>query len=213
MSFNPIMKRIAILGCSGAGKSTLARALSRRLELPLAHLDALHWLAGWVERDRAEFRRRLADVVAGDRWIIDGNYIHTLDLSLPRADTILVINRSRLHCLWRVTWRWATHIGRTRADMGEGCPEKIDWAFAWYIWTYQRRVAPRRDAAIAAHGAHAQIHHLTGDRQIRRFLEGVDTSAASGLGTKAEPSVETGPSSPQEARVGAVDAGAAPLCG
>ena len=170
-SFNPIMQRIAILGCSGGGKSTLARALSRSLDLPLIHLDALHWLPGWVERDRAEFRGLLAELVDGERWVIDGNYTQTLDLRLPRADTIVVIDRSRLLCLWRVTWRWLTHLGRTRADMGEGCPEKVDWDFVQFIWTYPRRVAPRRDAAIAEHGAHAALYRLTSDQQVRRFLE------------------------------------------
>ncbi len=170
-SLNPIMQRIAILGCSGGGKSTLARALSRELDLPLVHLDALHWLPGWVERDRAEFRALLAYAIAGDRWVVDGNYTHTLDMRLPRADTVVVIDRSRLLCLWRVTWRWLTHLGRTRADMGEGCPEKVDWEFVQFIWTYPRRVAPRRDAAIAEYGAHATLYHLTSDRQVRRFLE------------------------------------------
>ena len=165
------MQRIAILGCSGGGKSTLARALSRTLDLPLIHLDALYWLPGWVERDQAEFRGLLTEVVAGERWVIDGNYTRTLDLRLPRADTIVVIDRPRLLCLWRVVWRWLTHLGRTRADMGADCPEKVDWEFIRFIWTYPRRVAPRRDAAIAAHGAHATLHRLTSDRQVRRFLE------------------------------------------
>jgi adenylate kinase family enzyme len=164
------MQRIAILGCSGGGKSTLARDLSQRLSLPLVHLDALHWLPGWIERDDAAFRALQAQAVAGDRWVIDGNYTQTLDLRLPRADTILILDRSRLLCLWRVTWRWLTHLGRTRADMGEGCPEKVDWAFVQFIWSYPRRVAPRRDAAIARYGAHAAIYRLTSDAAIRRFI-------------------------------------------
>jgi hypothetical protein len=63
-----------------------------------------------------------------------------------------------------------THLGRTRADMGEGCREKIDWEFVQFIWTYPRRGAPRRDAGIAKYGAHATVHRLTSDRQVRRFL-------------------------------------------
>lgn len=169
------MQRIAILGCSGGGKSSLARALSRKLNLPLIHLDALHWLPGWVERDRTEFRRLQAEIVAADAWVIDGNYSNTLDLRLPRADTIVVIDRSRLLCLWRVTWRWLTHLGRSRADMGEGCPEKIDREFVVYIWTYPRRGAPRRDAAIARYGVQAALHRLTSDQDVRRFLEEAGT--------------------------------------
>lgn len=165
------MQRIAILGCSGGGKSTLARALGAKLDLPVIHLDALYWLPGWVERDRAEFRALLAEALTGERWIVDGNYSHCLDLRLPRADTIVVIDRSRLVCLWRVTRRWLTHLGRTRPDMGEGCPEKIDWEFVQFIWNYPKLNAPRRDAGVAEYGAHARLVHLTSDRQVRDFLE------------------------------------------
>jgi hypothetical protein len=98
-----------------------------------------------------------------------------MDLRLPRADTIVVIDRSRLLCLWRVTWRWLTHLGRSRADMGEGCPEKIDREFVVYIWTYPRRGAPRRDAAIARYGVQAALHRLTSDQDVRRFLEEAGT--------------------------------------
>jgi adenylate kinase family enzyme len=165
------MQRIAILGCSGGGKSTLARALGKKLDLPVIHLDALHWLPGWVERDRAEFRAMLTEALRGERWIVDGNYSHSADIRLPLADTILVIDRSRWLCIWRVLWRWLSHLGRTRADMGEGCPEKVDWEFIQFIWCYPKRNAPRRDAGIAQYGAHARVVRLTSDRQIRDFLD------------------------------------------
>lgn len=165
------MQRIAILGCSGGGKSTLARALGEKLDLPVVHLDALYWLPGWVERDRAEFRGLMTEALAGSRWVVDGNYTNTTDLRLPRCDTIIVIDRPRWLCLWRVLWRWLTHLGRTRADMGADCREKIDWAFVAFIWTYPKEVAPRREAAIAAHGDHANIVRLGSDREIRQFLD------------------------------------------
>jgi shikimate kinase len=37
------MKHIVVIGNTGSGKSTLSRALSKRLELPVYHLDALIW--------------------------------------------------------------------------------------------------------------------------------------------------------------------------
>lgn len=43
--------RIAIIGYSGAGKSTLAKALGAQYDCPVLHLDALHFLPGWHERD------------------------------------------------------------------------------------------------------------------------------------------------------------------
>ena len=46
--------KIAIIGYSGAGKSTMARKLSSLLKIPALHLDAVHWLPRWNERDDYE---------------------------------------------------------------------------------------------------------------------------------------------------------------
>ena len=58
------MQRVLVIGSPGAGKSTLAHQLTRQTSLPLFHLDQMHWLPGWIERDRAETRAELAGVLA-----------------------------------------------------------------------------------------------------------------------------------------------------
>lgn len=40
-----------MIGSGGAGKSTLAVEHSQRLQLPLAHLDAIYWRSGWQETE------------------------------------------------------------------------------------------------------------------------------------------------------------------
>jgi adenylate kinase family enzyme len=165
------MQRIAILGCSGGGKSTLARRLGAKLGLPVVHLDALYWQPGWTEPEEADFLARVSEAAAGERWVMDGGYGASLPIRLPRADTIVVIAQSRLVCLWRVIWRWLTHIGRTRADMGAGCPEKVDWAFVRFILTYPTAVWPKHAEAIALYGGEARLVRLTSDRAIAAFLE------------------------------------------
>lgn len=42
------MNRIIVIGSSGSGKSTLSRKLSKSLDLPVYHLDALFWKPNWV---------------------------------------------------------------------------------------------------------------------------------------------------------------------
>ncbi|MER7128400.1 hypothetical protein [Streptosporangium saharense] len=37
------MRRVAVVGCGGGGKSHLAREPGRVLDLPVTHLDALHY--------------------------------------------------------------------------------------------------------------------------------------------------------------------------
>ena len=37
--------------------------------------------------------------------------------------------------------RWM-YRGKTRPDMAEGCPEKVDWEFVKFIWTYPKKKRP-----------------------------------------------------------------------
>jgi adenylate kinase family enzyme len=133
-------RRIVILGCSGSGKSTLARAIGAKIALPVVHLDALYWEPGWVECETQEFIRRVEAAHAGEAWVSDGNYASkTWPIRIPRAELILKLDCPRWLCLWRVTRRWLTHIGRTREDIGADCPEKIDLPFLEWIWNYEKR--------------------------------------------------------------------------
>jgi hypothetical protein len=83
------MRRVLVIGICGAGKSTFSRTLARKTGLPLIHLDKEYWKPGWTKTPRDLWRARVGELVAGDRWIIDGNYAGSLDLRLPRADTVV----------------------------------------------------------------------------------------------------------------------------
>ena len=48
--------RISIVGSSGSGKSTLCNILSKELNLPAIHLDAINFKANWVEIDKKKER-------------------------------------------------------------------------------------------------------------------------------------------------------------
>lgn len=164
------MNRILIIGSPGGGKSTLTRALARKLDLPITHLDVLWWKPGWVESSLLEFRAKVAAAVAQERWIIDGNFANTFDLRMPRADTIIWIDQPLHICLWRAVWRTATHFGRTRPDLAQGCPEKYDLAFYRYIWHFKRDNHPLIAQGIAQHGPQAKLIRLRNDRAIAAFI-------------------------------------------
>ena len=46
--------RISIVGGSGSGKSTLANILSKELNIPAIHLDAINFKPNWIEIDKNE---------------------------------------------------------------------------------------------------------------------------------------------------------------
>jgi adenylate kinase family enzyme len=164
------MKRIMIIGCGGAGKSTLSRQLHASLGLPLHHLDQYFWQAGWVEIDRQEWKRLNEKLVAEDRWIIDGNYGSTMDMRLARADTVIFLDYPTWIRLYRVLKRAYRYRGRTRPDMTEGCPEKLEWGFIWYVLRYRATRTPGILRKIAALREDQQAFVLRTDREVRAFL-------------------------------------------
>jgi adenylate kinase family enzyme len=163
------MRRVVILGCSGSGKTTLAVQLGERLGLPVVHLDLLYWRPGWQAPDADGFLTRVADAVAGDAWVCEGNYRETFHLRLPRADTVIILQRSRWLCLWRVLWRSIFERGK-RPDLPEGCPEHTDWELLKFIWRFKKVTWPRIETARIEHGSGVPTFRLHSERQIREFL-------------------------------------------
>ncbi len=175
------MKRIAIIGAAGAGKSTLARQLGTILNLPVIHLDRELWQPGWVLTPRDGQVRLQAEMVTGDCWIIDGNYGATMQIRLTAADTALFLDLHPWRCLWRVLRRTIRYHGRTRPDVGPGCPER--WPsrelLAW-IATYRRRKRPAVRQQLEQLSSTTDVHELRSPRQVRRFLEEITLRRALG---------------------------------
>ena len=164
------MDRIVIVGCSGGGKSTLARALGARLGMPVIHLDVLFWKPGWRESEPLRFRLAVEAAVAGERWVSDGNFTGASAMRLARADTVVWIELPMALCLWRAVWRSLSNLRRARADLAPGCPEKIDFAFYRYIWTWNRLTRPKMQRAIDRFAGGARVIRLRSNRQIAAFL-------------------------------------------
>ena len=74
------VSRISIIGGSGSGKSTLANILSKKLDIPAVHLDAINYKDNWVEIDKTERDKIIEEKANDDKWIIDGNYWITQNL-------------------------------------------------------------------------------------------------------------------------------------
>jgi adenylate kinase family enzyme len=142
------VQRVLIIGSPGAGKSTLARELAAHTGLPLHNLDRMHWLPGWIERDRAEGLTELRGVLAQERWIIDGNYGSSLPERLSRADTVVWLDYPTWLCLARVFKRWWQFRGRTRPDMTEGCPENLNLEFLHYVLVFRSAWQARNAVAV-----------------------------------------------------------------
>ena len=108
-----IGNRIIVLGCPGSGKSTFARALAARTGLPLIHLDSVWWRADGSHISRDEFDRALAELLAGEKWIMDGDYSRTYEVRLRAADTVIFLDYPEDVCMAGIVGR----VGEERPDM------------------------------------------------------------------------------------------------
>lgn len=164
------MERIIIIGCGGAGKSTLARQLGEKLKLPVVHLDRLFWKPGWVQVSQEEFDALLQEELSKEKWIMDGNYSRTMSQRVEKCDTIIYMDFSRMACLRGVLKRFLTNIGKSRPDMGAGCPEKIDLEFLKWIWNYNK-TKKESNYRILNEATHAETIVLKNRRMVKMFLK------------------------------------------
>jgi adenylate kinase family enzyme len=170
------MRKILLIGAGGSGKSVLATRIAARTGLPLFHLDALFWKPGWVETPREEWRRVVEELVQRDAWIMDGNYGGTLDLRLAACDTVLFLDFPPLVCLWRILKRRVQFHNKSRPDAGCDCPERLNWEFLRWIWTYRRKRRPKileKLSAAAAQGK--QVIVLRVPKAVENFVVQVVT--------------------------------------
>ena len=168
-------RRILVIGPSGSGKSTLARNLGVRLDIPVVHLDALHWGPNWTTRDEATFQQFVADQLAREAWVMDGNYSGTLNLRLPRAQAVIWLDLPRHIYFPRALWRSITGYGRDRPDIGN--KERFEIAFFKdWVWTYPRRSRANHAALMANLPPHLNGIILRSPSEVRRFVRALPTT-------------------------------------
>lgn len=133
------MKRVIVIGCPGSGKSTFSRALHAATGLPLIYLDRLNWNADRTTVSKEVFRERLGNAIAGEAWIIDGNYSSTMELRLAACDTVFLLDYPPEVCMEGILSR----RGTVRPDMPwVEDPEDVDEEFVEFVKNFARESRP-----------------------------------------------------------------------
>jgi adenylate kinase family enzyme len=107
------MNKIIVIGCSGSGKTTSSEKLRDKTGLPLFYLDAIWHKPDRTHISREEYDVRLAEILALDSWIIDGNYGRTMERRMDACDTVILFDLPTEVCLDGAISR----LGKERYDM------------------------------------------------------------------------------------------------
>lgn len=132
------MRKVIVIGCPGAGKSTFARKLRDATGLPLYYLDMLWHRPDQTNVSREEFETQIKELVQRDQWIIDGNYLRTMELRLKECDTVFLLDHSLEICLAGAESR----IGKRREDL-PWIETEFDEEFRQWIIDFPKEQLPQ----------------------------------------------------------------------
>jgi adenylate kinase family enzyme len=168
--------RVSVVGSAGSGKTTLGKALAARLDVPFVELDSIFHQPNWTELPEEEFQARVREAVAGDTWVIDGNYGAVRPIVLARATTVVWLDYSRARVMQQVIRRSVIRAA-TRQELWNGNRERAStWLEAEHpmrwAWTHHARKRVEYAARFASPElAHLDVHRFQSPRETRVWLE------------------------------------------
>ncbi|MEV7092386.1 adenylate kinase [Amycolatopsis sp. NPDC051045] len=169
-----IPDRVVVYGVTGSGKSTLAARIAERTGLPYHSADDLSWEPGWVPVPDEEQRRRISEVCAGERWVLDAAYGKWRDIVLARTQLVVGLDYPRRLSLSRLVRRTFLRAV-TRERICNGNVESVRQVFSadsiirWHFTSFATKRA--RIRAWAADPSGPAVVRLTSPRETRRWLE------------------------------------------
>lgn len=163
-----VRDKVIVIGCPGAGKSTFSRKLRAATGLPLHHLDMIFHRPDKTTISREEFDRKLGTLLAGERWIIDGNYWRTLSQRLAAAEQVFFFDLPLATCLAGAEKR----VGAPRGDL-PWFEEEMDPAFRQYIVDFPREQLPKIKSLLAANASTKTIIVFKSHAEADGFLAGL----------------------------------------
>lgn len=175
--FSPIhaplnLDRIVILGPTGAGKTTLTNSIASALKLPAIHLDREFWLPGYTKPAKLDWEEKVRHLSQHERWIMDGNYLDTIDCRILRADLIVMLALPQSICVQRYVSRSIKNYGTCRPDLG--LVERINAKSIVNACSYMRRHGERFRAALrSAERLSVRTITLSSPKQVARFIQRV----------------------------------------
>jgi adenylate kinase family enzyme len=170
------MQRVVVVGATGSGKSTLAERLAVQLGGDFVDIDALNWGPNWTPAPAPALRERVSAALAGDCWVVAGNYSKVRDLVWSRADTLLWLDYP-LPLILRRLFRRTIRRVVTQEELWGGNRERFRTQFAsrdsLFLWALQTHYRHRREFPadlVKPEYAHLHVLRFRRPRELERWL-------------------------------------------
>jgi adenylate kinase family enzyme len=171
------MKKVAVFGNAGGGKSTLSKRLSQITDLPLYVLDKIKQNPeGDTEVPYEDYKRAHQQILATDRWIIDGfGCMETIWLQLNEADSLVFVDLPLYIHFWWVTKRLITGYFKPP----EGWPDKspiLKSSLLSYrvLWLCHKHLTPKYREYVKQAQSIKRVYHIRSAKQISQFFKLVE---------------------------------------
>ncbi|MBE5739186.1 MAG: topology modulation protein [Clostridiales bacterium] len=169
------MAKIIIIGCPGSGKSTMTFKINEILNYPVLHLDKTYHIDNNTHISRAELVEKVNSFVTSHQnWIIDGNYISTIEQRIQLADTVILLDIDKDTCIQNA-------IGRSKkektADMADGFDNsQIQNEFIEFIKNFKSNSLPKIMELLEHYKHDKKIFIFKTYSEIDDFIKALSTT-------------------------------------
>lgn len=132
----------------------------------------MRWKPGWVPVPDDAFRARHDDLLAGERWLIDGyGPWDTVEARLAACDTVIFVDHPIHVHFWWAAKRQVRSLFASRPDGPDGCPMwPVTLRLYAMMWELHRDMRPRLTRAIYRRAEGARVIHIRSPRALNRFM-------------------------------------------
>lgn len=158
------IKKIIVIGSPGAGKSCFSRELTLLTNIRLFHMDNLYWHKDRTHITHEELVSKLNEIMSDETWIIDGNYISTLELRIKEADTIFYLDYPTEVCIEGIKSR----VGKKRDDI-PWVEDKWDNDFFKFVESFKVEIKPQIEIILEKYN-YKRIYRFCSGDDMNKFL-------------------------------------------